>query len=131
MTIQLPTDVERDIIAEVRSGHFASVDEALAEAWRSFQQRRQLTAPIQGAGLIGALRDDAELLDQAVEHARTVRQERPAVSQPEAVQANKPIWEEILEMTADVPDEEWDKLPTDLAEQHDHYIYGTPKRPTA
>ena len=33
-------------------------------------------------------------------------------------------------MTADVPDEEWDKLPTDLAEQHDHYIYGTPKRPT-
>ena len=26
-------------------------------------------------------------------------------------------------------DEEWDKLPVDGAEQHDHYIYGTPKRP--
>jgi len=26
-------------------------------------------------------------------------------------------------LTADVPDEEWDKLPIDLAEQHDHYIY--------
>jgi len=23
----------------------------------------------------------------------------------------------------------WDALPTDLSEQHDHYIYGTPKRP--
>ena len=34
-------------------------------------------------------------------------------------------------MAFDVPDEEWDKLPTDLAEQHDHYIYGTPKRPKA
>ncbi len=43
--------------------------------------------------------------------------------------AERPIWDEILELTADVPDEEWDKLPPDLAEQHDHYIYGTPKRP--
>ena len=43
----------------------------------------------------------------------------------------KPAWERILEMTADVPEEEWDKLPTDLAEQHDHYIYGTPKRSPA
>ena len=34
-------------------------------------------------------------------------------------------------MTADVPDAEWDKLPTDLAAQHDHYLYGTPKRPNA
>lgn len=45
--------------------------------------------------------------------------------------AGKPIWQEILELTADVPDEVWDALPTDLSAQHDHYIYGTPKRPTA
>jgi Arc/MetJ-type ribon-helix-helix transcriptional regulator len=45
--------------------------------------------------------------------------------------SSQPVWEDILELTADVPDEEWDKLPTDLAEQHDHYIYGTPKRPTS
>jgi len=48
-----------------------------------------------------------------------------------AVAPHKPIWEEIQELTAGIPDEVWDKLPTDLAEQHDHYIYGTPKRPTA
>jgi Arc/MetJ-type ribon-helix-helix transcriptional regulator len=77
MTIHLPNDVERDILAEVHSGHFASVDDALTEAWRSFQRQRQLLAPVQGMGLIGALRDDAELLDQAVEHAMKVREERP------------------------------------------------------
>jgi Arc/MetJ-type ribon-helix-helix transcriptional regulator len=48
-----------------------------------------------------------------------------------AAHESKPIWDEALELTADVPEQEWDKLPSDLAEQHDHYIYGTPKRPSA
>jgi Arc/MetJ-type ribon-helix-helix transcriptional regulator len=77
MTIHLPNDVERDILAEVHSGHFASIDDALAEAWRSFQRHRQPPAPSSEQGLIGALRDDAELLDQVVEHAMKVREERP------------------------------------------------------
>ena len=29
-----------------------------------------------------------------------------------------------------IPEEELEDLPTDLATQHDHYIYGTPKRPS-
>jgi Arc/MetJ-type ribon-helix-helix transcriptional regulator len=77
MTIHLPNDVERDILAEVQRGHFASVDDVLAEAWRSFRRQRQPVAPTPGQGLIGALRDDAELLDQAVEHAMKVGEERP------------------------------------------------------
>jgi antitoxin component of MazEF toxin-antitoxin module len=40
-----------------------------------------------------------------------------------------PFWERIVALTADVPPEELNKLPTDGASQHDHYIYGTPKRP--
>lgn len=40
----------------------------------------------------------------------------------------RPIWEKIAEITARVPPEEWEKLPTDLAAHHDHYLYGTPKR---
>lgn len=58
----------------------------------------------------------------------------PEANQPATsgdAQEPKPIWEEILDLTADVPAEEWDKLPSDLAEQHDHYIYGTPKRPAS
>lgn len=41
----------------------------------------------------------------------------------------RPIWERIAEMAADVPPEELAKLPADGASQHDHYIYGAPKRP--
>ena len=47
MTIHLPNDVERDILAEVHSGHFASVDDALAVAWQSFQRHR-LPSPATG-----------------------------------------------------------------------------------
>ncbi len=31
------------------------------------------------------------------------------------------------ELMADVPDSEWDKIPTDLARNLDHYLYGAPK----
>jgi len=40
----------------------------------------------------------------------------------------RPIWEIIAELSSEVPMEEWAKLPTDGAEQHDHYLYGSPKR---
>ncbi len=102
MTIHLPPEVESSIQAAVHSGRFASVDDAMAEA----------------ASLL------VERLMQEQARAKT-----PVASQLSAAPAEKPIWEEILESTADIPDDVWDKLPTDLSEQHDHYIYGTPKRP--
>jgi hypothetical protein len=58
--------------------------------------------------------------------------ERPEPPQPAPLPPGyKPIWEVAREIAATIPDEEWAKLPTDGAEQHDHYIYGTPKRPPA
>jgi Arc/MetJ-type ribon-helix-helix transcriptional regulator len=103
MTIHLPPELESPIQAAVHSGRYASLDDAMTEAASLLVQR----------------------LKQEQPQATT-----PASSQEPAAQARKPIWERIQDLTADVPDEEWDKLPTDLAEQHDHYIYGTPKRPT-
>jgi Arc/MetJ-type ribon-helix-helix transcriptional regulator len=100
MIIHLPPHIESSIQAAVHSGRFASLDEAMTEAASLLVQR----------------------LNQ--EQATTA-----ATSQPDADQAHKPIWERILERSAAIPDEEWDKLPVDGAEQHDHYIYGTPKRP--
>jgi len=38
-----------------------------------------------------------------------------------------PIWEEIAEISAAIPDEEWSKVPTDLAENLEHYLYGSRK----
>ena len=38
------------------------------------------------------------------------------------------IWEVIAQIGESVPVEEWDKVPTDLAENIDHYLYGAPKK---
>jgi Arc/MetJ-type ribon-helix-helix transcriptional regulator len=104
MTIHLPPHIESSIQAAVQCGRFASLEEAMTEA--------------------------ASLLVQRLNQEQG--QAKPAAVNPaDANQHRKPIWERILERSAAIPDEEWDKLPTDLAEQHDHYLYGTPKRPTA
>lgn len=42
--------------------------------------------------------------------------------------SQKTLWEKIDEAMAEVPEEEWEKVPTDGSYQHDHYLYGTPKR---
>jgi Arc/MetJ-type ribon-helix-helix transcriptional regulator len=105
MTVHLPDDLESSIREVVQHGQFASVDDAMAEA--------------------------ARLLLRQVQHGQS-RDSSPTpadVGHPADAATRKPIWERILERTATIPDEEWDKLPVDGAEQHDHYIYGTPKRP--
>jgi Arc/MetJ-type ribon-helix-helix transcriptional regulator len=100
MTIHLPSHLERSIEAAVHSGQFASLDDAMTEA--------------------------ASLLLQRLEQKQATT---PAESREPATPAHKPIWEVFQELSADVPDEVWDSLPPDLSEQHDHYVYGTPKRP--
>jgi Arc/MetJ-type ribon-helix-helix transcriptional regulator len=102
MTIYLPENLKSPILAAVHSGRYASLDDAMAEAASLLVQR----------------------LSQEQAQAKP-----PAVSQ--AAPARKPIWEEIEELTANIPDEEFLKLPVDGAEQLDHYVYGLPKRPSS
>jgi hypothetical protein len=86
---------------------------------------------IEAAVRSGQFASAGQMVDKLVrDYAQHTQQQPQPASQEVPQAAHKPIWEEILELTADVPDEKWDKLPTDLAEQHDHYLYGTPKRPT-
>jgi Arc/MetJ-type ribon-helix-helix transcriptional regulator len=99
MTINVSKDIENAINAAVQSGQFSSAGEMITKLVRDYEQR----TPHQP--------------------------EPPTVSQQPTAPAHKPIWEVIQEITAGIPDEEWAKLPVDGAEQHDHYIYGTPKRP--
>jgi hypothetical protein len=47
---------------------------------------------------------------------------------PEEAPTVRPIWEEIDAAMRALPESVLDTLPTDLAEQHDHYLYGAPKR---
>ena len=63
--------------------------------------------------------------------AENAQEQPPAPSESHAEPERKPFWERILERTAEVPEEEWAKVPIDGAEQHNHYIYGVPKRPVS
>ena len=40
----------------------------------------------------------------------------------------KSIWEKIRERADRLPVEAWENMPTDGSIQHDHYLYGIPKR---
>ena len=53
----------------------------------------------------------------------------PKTSQavPPAAKTGKSIWQIAEDFVKDLPATELAKLPIDGAEQHDHYIYGTPK----
>ena len=52
----------------------------------------------------------------------------PAEEHKDTPNDTRSIEEKIEEIMADVPEEEWAKLPPDLSDNLDHYIYGTPKR---
>jgi Arc/MetJ-type ribon-helix-helix transcriptional regulator len=81
MTIHLPNDVEHDILAQVQSGQFVSVDAAITEAWRAFQRHRQTrqpsASPTSPDPLLGSASDHPELMDQIVEDAMRNREQQP------------------------------------------------------
>jgi hypothetical protein len=61
------------------------------------------------------------------EHETTIGHETPApAASPQ--KGDKPIWEIAEELFGDIPDEELARLPVDGAAEHDHYLYGLPKR---
>lgn len=38
-----------------------------------------------------------------------------------------PIEDVLTELAAEIPQENWDRLPPDLTDNLDHHLYGTPK----
>ena len=73
MTIDLPVDLERFVHDEVQAGRYPSEQEVIRAA---LEQLRAEPAPRARAPGRSAPCDDAELLDQAVEHAMRVRERR-------------------------------------------------------
>lgn len=53
---------------------------------------------------------------------------RGAQTPPTSELPRPTIEEKIARIMADVPEGEWEKLPADLNDHLDHYIYGTPKQ---
>ena len=40
----------------------------------------------------------------------------------------RPIWELVVELGAQIPEEEWAKVPDDASINFKHYLYGAPKQ---
>jgi hypothetical protein len=51
--------------------------------------------------------------------------ERPVLSEADR---NRPIWELLEEQAQLIPAEELDRIPHDGSVNHDHYLYGAPKK---
>jgi len=62
-----------------------------------------------------------------VEAARVPANRFHASRAAAAPRSHRPVWQIAAEITASVPDEEWEKLPTDLSKRVDHYLYGAPE----
>jgi len=41
----------------------------------------------------------------------------------------RPIWEIIVEIGTQIPEEEWAKVPDDASINYKHYLYGAPPKP--
>ncbi|MEI6428200.1 MAG: hypothetical protein WCO45_07390, partial [Pseudanabaena sp. ELA607] len=65
--------------------------------------------------------------DELIQDVQEAQQEF-ALGECKPVTPSQLIWQVVQELMADVPPEILEQLPTDGAAQHDHYIYGTPKR---
>ena len=93
------------------------------------EQQKNLHASIPHALLVEVEKVAAEkrvTIDELVQDAvgRMVgefRQENGALS-------GKPFWQSFTEQVHALPDEVFEKLPADGASEHDHYLYGSPKR---
>ncbi|MBI3852657.1 MAG: hypothetical protein HY298_20560 [Verrucomicrobia bacterium] len=96
-------------------------------------------SPVQEAVITGALREHASRRLHlrgrgefqrggklkrivSVKHldVRPARAKRPT-------KESKPFWKWIVELGESIPKEDWDKVPTDLGKNLDHYLYGAPK----
>lgn len=50
---------------------------------------------------------------------------RAAAMNDEYDDSAPPLWQSVIDLGASLPPEEWDRVPTDLASNLDHYLYGS------
>lgn len=119
--------------ADVRQGRF--------QLWLDDKTGVTVTfTPAQEREVMTALRDHRSLRIQVVGKAEFSPQGKPLrVAEVDQLRlqpvgevphdpAARPIVDVLEELASQIPQEEWDKLPADLSDNLDHYLYGTPKR---
>jgi len=65
--------------------------------------------------------------DEVIEEGLDLLEARDCAPTTSAAQDETPIWETIAEIGKKIPEEEWAGVPTDLARNLEHYLYGSPK----
>jgi putative addiction module CopG family antidote len=74
MTIHLPPELERFVNDQVVAGRYPSTDAVVRDALE--QLRSHTPLPESGLGSIGAMRDDADLLEQVTQDIMESRRTR-------------------------------------------------------
>jgi len=92
----------------------------LSENWRRFVREEVET---------GRFPSEAAVVEEALGLLKR-REDDHAESKAGNGAGRKSIGEIIDEFMSDLPEDVLERLPADGAAQHDHYIYGTPKRPS-
>ena len=63
------------------------------------------------------------------QHNPTLEPVEPTCDGPNVRTVQKrPIWEVIVEIGAQIPDEVWATVPDDASINYKHYLYGAPKK---
>jgi Arc/MetJ-type ribon-helix-helix transcriptional regulator len=74
MTIHLPPELERFVHDQVIAGRYSSEDAVIRDALERLRSDTPMPSP--GLGPIGAMRDDADLLDQVIQDIMGSRRTR-------------------------------------------------------
>lgn len=112
----------------IKTSEEKSIFEVLVETFDDVPEEERENLPADGAE-----NHDHYLYVAPKQSERLKMQEeismKEATTETTALPEQKSIFEILLEgMKQDIPEEEWEKLPTDGAENHDHYLYGAPKK---
>jgi hypothetical protein len=75
----------------------------------------------------GHVKNGAVVLDVPVTLSEGTKVEVAVVESAEPTREAKSVWELAAEISASVPLEDWDRMPTDASMNLDHYLYGSPK----
>jgi len=106
MKLSLSPETERLIAEKVDSGRYQSADEVV--------------------------REGLELLDERDNGGRSALEKNAVPGQvepaPEKAQKVTDLVELFESIAAEVPDSVWDTVPRDLAQNHEHYLYGSKKQ---
>lgn len=73
-------------------------------------------------------RSPDEVIREALDALDAKEQSEPPLPLNAKKSQTVPVWERFQNAVRAIPDEELSALPPDGASEHDHYLYGTPKR---